>query len=63
MFRILGVSISDDFISSEAIRLQMEEVDPVIEIKAVTHHELEIGALESENGSNSGFWAKVILDV
>ena len=63
MFRILGVSISDDFISSEAIRLKMEEVDPVIEIKAVTHHELEIGALESEIGSNSGFWAKVILDV
>ncbi len=63
MFRILDVSISDDFISSEAIKFQMEEIDPVIEIKAVTLHELEIGALESENGSKSGFYAKVILDV
>ena len=53
MFRILDVSI----------KLQMEEIDPVIEIKAVTLHELEIGALESENGSKSGFYAKVILDV
>ena len=63
MFRIISVSISDDQILSEAVKFKIDEFEPVIEIKAVTHHELEIGPQESEDGSIIGFWARVILDV
>lgn len=63
MFRIISVSISDDQILSEAVKFKIDEFEPVIEIKAVTHHELEIGTRESEDGSIIGFWARVILDV
>ncbi len=63
MLRIIDVSISDDQIISEAVKFQIDEFEPVIEIKAVTHHELEIGVKESEEGSVTGLWARVILDV
>ena len=63
IMRITDVSISDDQILSEAVRFEIGEINPVIEIKAVTHHELEIGMKESEDGSNTVYWAKVILDV
>ena len=38
-------------------------VEPVIEIKAVTFHELELSSIPSKVGGNSGYRAKVILDV
>ena len=60
---MIDVSISDDQILSEAVKFEIDELEPVIEIKAVTHHELEIGAQESEDGSIIGLWARVILDV
>ncbi len=63
MMRITDVSISDVQISSKAVRFEIDEAEPVIEIKAVTHHELEIGTRESEDGSITGLWAKIILDV
>jgi SHS2 domain-containing protein len=63
MMRITDVSISDVQISSKAVRFEIDEAEPVIEIKAVTHHELEIGLQESEDGSIIGLRAKVILDV
>ena len=63
MLRIIDVSISDDQILSEAVKFEIDEFEPVIEIKAVTHHELEIGVKESEEGSVTGLWARVILDV
>ena len=63
ILRIIDVSISDDQILSEAVKFEIDELEPVIEIKAVTHHELEIGAQESEDGSIIGLWARVILDV
>ncbi|MAV95035.1 MAG: hypothetical protein CMA31_05040 [Euryarchaeota archaeon] len=63
MLRIIDVSISDDQILSEAVKFEIDEVEPVIEIKAVTHHELKIEEQESEDGSIIGLRAKVILDV
>lgn len=63
MLRIICVSISDDQILSEAVKFEIDEFEPVIEIKAVTHHDLEIGVKESEDGSIIGLWARVILDV
>jgi len=63
MMRITDVSIGEDEISSNAVRFEINEVEPVIEIKAVTLHELEIGVEELEDGSTNGLWAKVILDV
>ena len=38
-------------------------VEPVIEIKAVTFHELELSSIPSVAGGKSGYRAKVILDV
>ena len=63
MMRIIDVSISEEQIFSEAVKFEIDGVEPVIEIKAVTHHELEIGLQESEDGSIIGLRAKVILDV
>ena len=63
MMRIIDVSISEDQIFSEAVKFEIDGVEPVIEIKAVTHHELEIRLQESEDGSIIGLRAKVILDV
>ena len=63
ILRIIDVSISDDQILSEAVKFEIDEFEPVIEIKAVTHHELKIGAQESEDGSTIGLWARIILDV
>jgi len=63
MMQIIDVSFSDDQILSEALKFEIDEVEPVIEIKAVTHHELEIEVQESEDGSIAGLRAKVILDI
>ena len=63
MMQIIDVSFSDDQIFSEALKFEIDEVEPVIEIKAVTHHELEIEVQESEDGSIAGLRAKVILDI
>ena len=63
LIRIIDVSISDDQILSKAVKFNIDEVEPVIEVKAVTHHQLEIDIRESEDGSIIGLRAKVILDV
>ena len=38
-------------------------LDPVIEVKAVTFHELELSEVFSDSGKVLGYRAKVILDV
>ena len=43
--------------------IQPAEVEPAIEIKAVTHHELKVSQLKSPSGDVEGFRARVILDV
>ena len=63
VIHIHSVRYERDKLWSEGIVSLPEPFEPVIEIKAVTFHELELSSIPSKVGGNSGYRAKVILDV
>ena len=63
VIHIHSVRYERDKLWSEGIVSLPEPFEPVIEIKAVTFHELELSSIPSQVGEGSGYRAKVILDV
>ena len=63
VIHIHSVRYEEDKLLSEGTVSSSVPVEPVIEIKAVTFHELELSSIPSVAGGKSGYRAKVILDV
>ena len=63
MIHIHSVRYEEDKLWSEGTVSSSVPVEPIIEIKAVTFHELELSSIPSVAGGNPAIGPKVILDV